>query len=110
MKTIKTYFAMLFFFAFIGNSISQDQEKSINSSFDYKIVNTTDYVYGQGYKATKHWIYKDSVTDYLFDISSKNQSINFENPSNLSVIDGAYKAFAVGDIPAVLAVMNAKIV
>ncbi|HCE55547.1 MAG TPA: ketosteroid isomerase [Lutibacter sp.] len=31
-------------------------------------------------------------------------------PSNLSVIDGAYKAFIVGDIPAVLAVMDANII
>ncbi len=110
MKTIKTYFVILFFFVFISNVISQDYNKSINSSFDYKIVNASNYAYGQGYKVTKHQIFKDSDADYLFDISSKNQSANFETPLNLSVIDGAYKAFAVGDIPAVLAVMDANIV
>lgn len=110
MKTIKTYFAMLFFFVFTSSVISQDNEKSINSSFDSKIVNKSNYAYGQGYKVTKHWIFKGSDTDYLFDIPAKGKSVNIETPSNLSVIDGAYKAFAVGDIPAVLAVMDANIV
>lgn len=109
MKTIKTYFVMLFFFAFLGNVISQDYKNLTNSSFDYKIVNTSNYAYGQSYKVTKHQIFKDS-DDSLFDIPAKNNDVNFENPSNVSVIDGAYKAFAVGDIPAVLAVMDAKIV
>ena len=110
MKSIKTYCAMLFFFAFTSNVISQDNEKLANSSFDYRIVNASNYVYRQGYKVTKHWIFNDSDVNYLFDIPRKNKSVNFDTPSNLSVIDGAYKAFAVGDIPAVLAVMDANIV
>lgn len=110
MKTIKTYFVILFFFAFTGNSISQDNEKTINSSFDYKIANTTNYVYGQGYKVTKHRIFRDSDKNYLFDIPAKSTSVNFETRANLIVIDGAYKAFAVGDIQAVLAVMDANII
>ena len=104
MKTIKTFFVILFFFAFTDNVISQDNENSINSSFDYKTISTPDYIYGQGYKETKHWIYKDCDTDYLFDILAKGKS------ANLNVIDGAYKAFGLGNIPAVLAVMDANIV
>lgn len=110
MKAIKIYFAMLFFFAFTAHVISQDNEKSINLSFDYNTQNTSDYVYGHGYKVTKHWIFKDSDTDYLFDISTKGLAVNIETPSNLIVIDGLYKAFAEGDIPTVLAAMDANIV
>ncbi|NEW78164.1 MAG: hypothetical protein GZ086_01815 [Gelidibacter sp.] len=71
MKTIRIYFVIPLLFLFIVNVRSQDSEKSVNSSFDYKIVNTYDYVYGQGYKVTKHWVFKDSDTDYLFDILPK---------------------------------------
>ncbi|MDF1518074.1 MAG: nuclear transport factor 2 family protein [Lutibacter sp.] len=110
MKTIKIFFAMLFFFAFTSSVISQDQAKTINSSFDHKIANTSDYVYGQGYKITKHWIFKDSDTDYLFNLSAKDMAVNSETPSNLSVIDNLYKAFSVGDIPTVLGCMDANIV
>jgi uncharacterized protein len=67
-------------------------------------------LYGQGYKITKHGVFMEIDSDYLFDISAKDTDVNFETPSNLSVIDSAYKAFAVGNIPAVLAVMNANIV
>lgn len=110
MKTIKTFFVILILFALTDNVISQNNEKSINTSFDYKTVSTSEYIYGQGYKGTKHWIYKDRDTDYLFNISSKGKSVNYKTPTNLDVIDGAYKAFAKGDIPAVLAVMDANIV
>ncbi|MDO9038600.1 MAG: nuclear transport factor 2 family protein [Lutibacter sp.] len=110
MKTIKIYFVMLFFFAFASNGLSQDNAKIIYASFDYNTQITSDYLYGQGYKITKHGIFMDGDADYLFDISSTNKSVNFNAPTNLSVIDGAYKAFAVGDIPAVLAVMDANIV
>lgn len=110
MKTIKIYFTMLFFFAFTSIVISQDNAKIIYASFDYNTQITSDYLYGQGYKVTKYGVFMDSDTDYLFDIPAKDTAVNFETPSNLSVIDGAYKAFAVGDIPAVLAVMDANIV
>lgn len=101
---------MLFFFAFISNGISQDNAKIIYASFDYNTQITSDYLYGQGYKVTKHGLFMDSDTDYLFDIPAKDTDVNIETPSNVSVIDSAYKAFAVGDIPAVLAVMDANIV
>src|SRR4030066_1750462 len=101
MKTIKIYFTMLFLFAFTSNGISQDNAKIIYASFDYNAQITSDYLYGQGYKITKHGIFKDSDSDYIIDISAKDTDVNFETPSNLSVIDGAYKAFAVGDIPSV---------
>jgi ketosteroid isomerase-like protein len=68
MKTIKIFFAMLIFLAFTKSVISQNNEKTINTS------------------------------------------VNIETPVNLSIIDSAYKAFAVGDIPAVLAVMDANII
>lgn len=110
MKTIKTYFAMLIFFAFSSNGISQESAKIIYASFDYNTQITSDYLYGQGYKITKHGIIMDIDSDYLFDIPAKDTDVNFETPSNLRVIDGAYKAFAVGDIPSVLGVMDAKIV
>lgn len=110
MKTIKIYFTMLFFFAFTSIVISQDNAKIIYASFDYNTQITSDYLYGQGYKVTKYGVFMDSDTDYLFDIPAKDTAVNFETPSNLSVIDGAYKAFAVGNIPAVLAVMDANIV
>ena len=110
MKTIKIYFTMLFFFAFTSIVISQDNAKIIYASFDYNTQITSDYLYGQGYKVTKYGVFMDSDTDYLFDIPAKDTAVNFETPSNLSVIDGAYKAFAVGDIPAVLAVMDANII
>jgi ketosteroid isomerase-like protein len=110
MKTIKIYFTILFFFAFTSIVISQDNAKIIYASFDYNTQITSDYLYGQGYKVTKYGVFMDSDTDYLFDIPAKDTAVNFETPSNLSVIDGAYKAFAVGNIPAVLAVMDANIV
>lgn len=110
MKTTKIYFGIIFLFLFIGNVKSQDAKTSNNTSFDYRTVNTSNYVYGQGYKVSKHQIFKDGDTDYLFDISSTDKSVNINTPSNLSVIDGAYKAFVVGDIPAVLAVMDANII
>jgi uncharacterized protein len=110
MKAIKIYFAILFFFAFTSNGISQDNARIIYASFDYNTQITSDYLYGQGYKITKHGIFMEIDSDYLFDISAKDTDVNFETPSNLSVIDSAYKAFAVGNIPAVLAVMNANIV
>ncbi len=110
MKTTKIYFVIIFLFLFIGNLKSQDTETSNNSSFDYTIVNTSNYVYGQGYKVTKYQIFNESDANYLFDISSTDKSVNINTPSNLSVIDGAYKAFVVGDIPAVLTVMDANIV
>lgn len=110
MKAIKIYFAMLFFFAFSSNGISQDNARIIYASFDYNTQITSDYLYGQVYKITKHGLFMDGDSDYLFDIPAKNTDVNFETPSNLSVIDGAYKAFAVGDIPAVLAVMDANII
>jgi hypothetical protein len=110
MKTIKIYFTMLFFFAFTSIVISQDNAKIIYASFDYNTQITSDYLYGQGYKVTKYGVFMDSDTDYLLDIPAKDTAVNFETPSNLSVIDGAYKAFAVGDIPAVLAVMDANII
>ena len=101
---------MLFFFAFTSIVISQDNAKIIYASFDYNTQITSDYLYGQGYKVTKYGVFMDSDTDYLLDIPAKDTAVNFETPSNLSVIDGAYKAFAVGDIPAVLAVMDANII
>ncbi len=110
MKAIKIYFAILFFFAFTSNGISQDNARIIYASFDYNTQITSDYLYGQGYKITKHGIFMEIDSDYLFDISAKDTDVNFETPSNLSVIDSAYKAFAVGNIPAVLAVMDANIV
>ncbi len=110
MKTMKIYFAMLFFLAFTSNGISQDNSKIIYASFDYNTQITYDYLYGQGYKITKHGIFMDSDADYLFDIPAKETDVNIENPSNISVIDGAYKAFAIGDIPAVLAVMDVNII
>lgn len=110
MKTMKIYFAMLFFFAFTSNGISQDNVKIIYASFDYNTQITSDFLYGQGYKITKHGIFMDRDSDFLFDIPTKDTDVNIENPSNLIVIDGAYKAFAVGDIPAVLAVMDANII
>jgi len=110
MKTIKIYFTMLFFFAFTSIVISQDNAKIIYASFDYNTQITSDYLYGQGYKVTKYGVFMDSDTDYLLDIPAKDTAVNFETPSNLSVIDGAYKAFAVGDIPAVMAVMDANII
>src|SRR5690606_18120069 len=78
--------------------------------FTYNKVSTSDNVYGQGYKVAKHMIFKGSDTDYLFNISSTGESINIKTPKNLNIIDAAYKAFAIGDIPAVLAVMDANIV
>jgi ketosteroid isomerase-like protein len=110
MKTIKIYFAMLFFFAFTSNGISQDNSKIIYASFDYNTQITSDYLYGQGYKITKRGIFMDSDADYLFDIPAKVTDVNIETPSNLSVIDGLYKAFAAGDIPTVLGGMDANIV
>ena len=110
MKTMKIYFAMLFFFAFTSNGISQDNVKIIYESFDYNTQITSDFLYEQGYKITKHGIFMDSDSDFLFDIPTKDTDVNIENPSNLIVIDGAYKAFAEGDIPAVLAVMDANII
>lgn len=110
MKTIKIYFAMLFFFAFTSKGISQNNAKIIYASFDYNTQITSDYLYGQGYKVTKYGVFMDSDTDYLFDIPAKDTAVNFETLSNINVIDGAYKAFAVGDIPAVLAVMDANII
>ena len=110
MKTIKIFYGILIFFAFTSSVISQDQERTINSSFDNKIINASNYAYGQGYKVTKHQFFNDSDADYLFDISSNGESSNIETPTNLNVIDGAYKAFSVGDIPAVLAVMDVNIV
>ncbi len=71
MKTIRIYFVIPLLFLFIVNVRSQDSEKTTNSSFDHELVNTSDYIYGQGYKVTKHWIFKDSDTDYLFDILPK---------------------------------------
>ena len=110
MKAIKIYFAILFFFAFTSYGISQDNARIIYASFDYNAQITSDYLYGQGYKITKFGIFMDGDSDYLFDISAKDTDAIFENPSNISVIDGAYKAFAVGNIPAVLAVMDANII
>lgn len=110
MKTIKIYFAIYLFFAFTDNVISQDIEKSNNSSFKYQTVNTSDYVYGHGHKVTKYWIFKESDADYLFDIPAKDVAVNIEAPSNLTVIDNLYKAFAIGDIPVVLAAMDANII
>jgi uncharacterized protein len=43
------------------------------------------------------------------DPRAKNGSPTYSN-SNLTVIDGLYKAFAVGDIPAVLGAMDSNIV
>jgi ketosteroid isomerase-like protein len=110
MKTINIYFAMLFFFAFTSNGISQDNAKIIYASFDYNTQITSDYLYGQGYKITKYGIFMDIDSDYLFDIPAKDTDLNFETPSNLSIIDSAYKAFAVGDIPSVLGVMDVNII
>ena len=110
MKAIKIYFAILFFFAFTSNGISQDNARIIYASFDYNTQITSDYLYGQGYKITKHGIFMEIDSDYLFDISAKDTDVNFETPSNLSVIDGLYKAFASGDIPSVLGGMDANIV
>lgn len=110
MKTIKIFFAMLFFFAFTGNGISQDNAKIIYASFDYNTQITSDYLYGQGYKITKHGIFMDSDSDYLFDIPANETDVNIETPSNVSVIDNLYKAFAAGDIPAVLGGMDENIV
>ena len=110
MKAIKIYFAILFFFAFISNGISQDNARIIYASFDYNAQIASDYLYGQGYKITKHGVFMEIDADYLFDISAKDTDVNFETPSNLSVIDGLYKAFASGDIPSVLGGMDANIV
>lgn len=110
MKTIKIFFAMLFFFAFSGNGISQDNAKIIYASFDYNTQITSDYLYGQGYKITKHGIFMDSDSDYLFDIPANETDVYIETSSNVSVIDNLYKAFAVGDIPSVLGDMDANIV
>ena len=41
MKTVKTHFVILIFFAFTSSVISQNKEKIINSSFDYKTVKTS---------------------------------------------------------------------
>ena len=110
MKAIKIYFAILFFVAFTSNGISQDNARIIYASFDYNAQIASDYLYGQGYKITKHGIFMEIDSDYLFDISAKDTDVNFETPSNLSVIDGLYKAFASGDIPSVLGGMDANIV
>ncbi len=110
MKTIKIFFVILLLFALTSNVISQTNEKSINSTFTYNTVSTSDNVYGQGYKVTKYRIFKESDTAYLFNIPSLEKSVNNKTPTNLNIIDGAYKAFAIGDIPAVLATMDANIV
>lgn len=48
--------------------------------------------------------------DFMDSMVVNQQLGMMSNPSNLDVIDGAYKAFAVGDIPAVLAVMDVNII
>jgi steroid delta-isomerase-like uncharacterized protein len=48
--------------------------------------------------------------DFMDNMAFMQQLGLVSSPGNLSVIDGAYKAFAMGDIPAVLGVMDAKIV
>jgi len=48
--------------------------------------------------------------DFMDNMVFMQQLGLLSNPENLSVIDSTYKAFAVGDIPAVLAVMDTNIV
>lgn len=48
--------------------------------------------------------------DFMDNMAFMQQLGLLSSPGNLSVIDGAYKAFAVGDIPSVLGVMDANIV
>jgi len=48
--------------------------------------------------------------DFMDNMIFLQQLGLLSNPENLSVIDGLYKAFAIGDIPTVLASMNANIV
>lgn len=48
--------------------------------------------------------------DFMDNMAFMQQLGLMSAPGNLSVIDGAYKSFAVGNIPAVLAVMDANII
>jgi uncharacterized protein len=48
--------------------------------------------------------------DFMDSMVFMRQLGLLSNPENLSVIDGLYKAFAAGDIPAVLSMMDANIV
>ena len=48
--------------------------------------------------------------DFMDNMSFMQQLGLLSAPGNLSVIDGAYKSFAVGNIPAVLAIMDVNII
>jgi len=48
--------------------------------------------------------------DFMDNMVFMQQLGLLSNPQNLSVIDGLYKAFAVGDIPTVLGALNDKVV
>jgi len=48
--------------------------------------------------------------DFMDNMEFMQQLGLLSAPGNISVIDGAYKAFAVGDIPSVLGVMDAGII
>jgi len=99
---------------------------------------TINDVFGQGNRIVKHWNFKGTHTGVFFGIPPTGKSVNVDgvtlvkmkngkidfmdnmvflqqlallsNPENSSIIDSLYKAFAIGDIPTVLASMDANIV